>query len=198
MADWPGWQQDVLGLLHAPASAANVAFLSAWHACEESNCLNNPLNTTEDWPDATFCTGPGVKNYPTTSDGASATAVTLENGNYNGIVSDLRAGSFTAQQIVTRNLAEIIVWGTNQTCITRSVGAPVPAGIQGATGPPPARRVVNAPPGAAGPTTAQDANMTKAWHALGGAIKDTLQHRADLANQASRSYKRTVRKLTRR
>lgn len=77
-------------------------------------------------------------------------------------------------------------------------GSGGPAGTSGPVGVTQKRHIVTAPAGPEGPSTADDTHLTKAWHTLVGAVKDTMQHRADLANQASRGYKRTVRQLTRR
>lgn len=79
----------------APPSAANLHSLSAWRVKETPwppVAKNNPLNTTQSMPGTTNYNSVGVKNYPTETEGVTATARTLMNGNYPAIVSALRSG----------------------------------------------------------------------------------------------------------
>lgn len=85
--------------LSAPASSANAASLADWAAREGCwGCVGhyNPLDTTlpepGSWAFNTFGGGLHVQSYPTASEGAQATAVTLEDG-YPLIVAALRAGT---------------------------------------------------------------------------------------------------------
>lgn len=90
----------VLTDLGAPRSAANIASLETWYRHEwpswPPSAANNPLDSTLWRPGATaFNTLPGgghVWNYPTATEGALATAATLENGRYPQILAALRAG----------------------------------------------------------------------------------------------------------
>ncbi len=108
----PLWKFRLLRALHAKGSAENRRLLAAWARAEGGSAKNNPLNTTEPWPGATSYNSAGVKNYPTGAAGIAATAATLVNGYYPGIVADLRGGKLTARAIVTRNAAEFDKWGT--------------------------------------------------------------------------------------
>lgn len=85
--------------LSAPTSAANAASLSNWAAREGCwGCVGhyNPLDTTlpepGSWAFNTFGGGLHVQSYPTASEGAQATALTLEDG-YPAIVAALRSGA---------------------------------------------------------------------------------------------------------
>jgi hypothetical protein len=90
----------VLSGLGAPASAANVGSLEAWVRHETPwppVAANNPMNTTlqmaGSWAYNYLPGGGSVQNYPTASEGAQATALTLGNGWYPAIVSALRSGA---------------------------------------------------------------------------------------------------------
>lgn len=85
--------------LGAPATAANIGSLTDWADREGpwgSVGLNNPLDTTMtepgSWAFNTFDGGIHVQSYPTATEGAGATAATLEDG-YPVIVSALRSGA---------------------------------------------------------------------------------------------------------
>lgn len=106
------WKFRLLRALKAKGSRENRRVLAAQARAEGGTARNNPLNTTEPWPRATLYNSAGVRNYRTGSDGIAATATTFLNGHYPGIVADLRAGTFTARQIVTRNAQEYDTWGT--------------------------------------------------------------------------------------
>ncbi len=106
------WKFRLLRAIHAKGSLENRRLLAAWARAEGGTAKYNPMNTTEPWPGATNYNTAGVKNYPTGAAGIAATAATLVNGYYNGLVADLRSGKWTARQIVTRNAAEIDKWGT--------------------------------------------------------------------------------------
>lgn len=94
MATFPGWQQTVLKLIGAPVNAKTVAWLSAWQVTEGGTAKNNPLNTTQAATGASDLPGNSdhVKEYPSASIGAAATARTLLNGRYPAIVAALRSG----------------------------------------------------------------------------------------------------------
>lgn len=111
--DFSGWERQVLKAIGAPVTASNVFFLARWHAAEQSAARNNPLNTTIAWPGATALPGnsAGVKSYPTPAAGATATARTLLNGNYTGIVAGLRSGRTPPTRL--RDLVYASPWGTH-------------------------------------------------------------------------------------
>lgn len=117
------WRFRVLRLLQAKGNyAPNRQLLGAWAQAEGGTASFNPLNTTQPWPHATIYNSAGVRNYASGSDGVHATAVTLLNGHYDGIVEDLRAASKSAGQIVKDRRTEFQTWGTNPDTILRVLG----------------------------------------------------------------------------
>jgi hypothetical protein len=104
----------VLHAIGAPLTATNRALLNAWMKAENTKAANNPLATTQSYPGATNLAGntSGVKNYPTFAAGVAATAKTLTNGRYPGIVSSLRAGNVAPNAVVNRYALEFNTWGT--------------------------------------------------------------------------------------
>lgn len=85
---------DVLAALGAPTTAANVQSIEDWAAQEGGGGANNPLNTTLQTAGSTgSINSVGVQNYANTADGVTATAQTLEGGNYSAIVAALKSGS---------------------------------------------------------------------------------------------------------
>lgn len=115
------WKFRLLRAIHASGYRANRKLLRAWARAEGGTARYNPLNTTEPWPGSTDYNSVGVKNYPSGAAGIAATAATLVNGHYNGIVADLRRRKDhkTARQIVTDNAAEFDTWGTGSANILR-------------------------------------------------------------------------------
>jgi hypothetical protein len=121
----PHWERRTLVLLDAPANHENQRFMTAWGRAEGGNAKWNPLNSTlrlggtVSWTDTTDYNSIGVKNYSYGFAGIAATALTMQQrdwqGNplYGGIVADLKNGTHTAEDIVTRNDTEIKLWGTN-------------------------------------------------------------------------------------
>src|SRR5215469_8840080 len=106
------WRFRLLRAIHAKGNTQNRRLLQAWAKCEGGTATYNPLNTTEPWPGATDYNAVGVKNYPNGAAGIAATAATLVNGHYDGIVHDLRAGRLSALEIAKANSHELDVWGT--------------------------------------------------------------------------------------
>lgn len=106
------WRFRLLRAIHAKGTNENRRLLAAWARAEGGTATYNPLNTTEPWPGATDYNSVHVRNYPTGAAGIAATAATLVNGHYAGIVRDLRAGKCTARQMVERNAHEYDTWGT--------------------------------------------------------------------------------------
>jgi hypothetical protein len=82
----------LLQKLNLPVTAANLTFLSAWQQAEGGSA-DNPFNTTEDAPGATDFNSVGVKRYPSVAEGLDATAETLTNGYYGGILTALKEGN---------------------------------------------------------------------------------------------------------
>jgi hypothetical protein len=114
----------VLHAIGAPLSATNRALLSAWAQTEGTRARFNPLATTQDAAGATVLAGnsAGVKNYPSFQAGVRATAQTLENGRYAGILSSLRAGNVQPLDVVNRYAKEFDTWGTGATSLARTLG----------------------------------------------------------------------------
>lgn len=108
------WRFRLLRAIHAKGNLENRRLLGAWARAEGGTARYNPLNTTEPWHGATDYNSVGVKNYPNGAAGIAATAATLRNGNYNGIVSGMAAG-VKAREIVTGYGDEFDVWGTGAT-----------------------------------------------------------------------------------
>jgi len=109
----PLWKFRLLHAIHAKGRTPNRQLLDVWERAEGSKADNNPLDTTQPWPGATDYNSVGVKNYPSAAAGIAATAATLVNGHYNGLVADLRTSSKSAAQMIEDNRAEIQTWGTN-------------------------------------------------------------------------------------
>ena len=107
------WKFRLLRAIHAKGGIQNRRLLAAWGRAEGGTALYNPLNTTQEWPGAGTYNKVGVKDYPSGAAGIAATAATLVNGHYDGLVADLRAGRKSAVQMVSDNRAEIQTWGTN-------------------------------------------------------------------------------------
>lgn len=112
MAAWSGWEKQLLDALKAPNTGANRRFLDTWNSYEESDCANNPLNTTQPYPGATACNSAGVKSYPSKAAGTAATLETLTNGRYDAIVAALRSGDPYSVSDPSVVVLEIGVWGT--------------------------------------------------------------------------------------
>lgn len=198
MSAWDGWVADVLGGISAPVNAQTGRFVNAWGQCEQSGADFNPLNTTQPEPGATNYNSAGVKNYPDQETGLRATIATLTNGYYNGIVADLRAGTYTAAQIVQRNSSELATWGTRVSCVAGQLGTSVSAPSQTPSAPRAKPKVTQAPPGPQGPVGAPNKHLTKAWDELAKASTVVLPHRAGAADRASRRFRAIVSRPTRR
>ncbi len=120
------WIEKICALLSIPGWRTGdfnheaVRFFTAWARAEGGKAKWNPLNTTDHIEDAwghwqgTDLNSVTVANYDTPWQGIVATAATLlQSANFTGIVADLRAATFTAEEIVNRNSGEIHVWGTS-------------------------------------------------------------------------------------
>lgn len=86
----------VLADLGVPRSRANRDSLAAWFPREFPSwppaAENNPMATTMTATGSTVFNSAGVRNYPTSREGAQVTAQTLDNGHYPGMIAALRAG----------------------------------------------------------------------------------------------------------
>lgn len=140
MASFASWQTQLLRRLGMPVTARNVQFLTAWQAHEGGSAANNPLNTTQGWKGASDYNSVGVKNYGNPNIGLLATAKTLRNGYYPGILSALKSGNPTWNPVLGKNLS---TWGTGSSWMGGYRNTPVPPGAPsgptGLTGPTPRR-----------------------------------------------------------
>src|ERR1035437_11199396 len=113
------WATATLNQIGAPVNSTNLATLQKWATKESGGSpmrWNNPLNTTQ--PDtgsvSAGATQASVQRYPTPAIGAHATAVTLTNGRYPGILAALRQSVPTASWLsfdpkITQQLG---TWGS--------------------------------------------------------------------------------------
>lgn len=127
MAGFGGWQPALLKLLGMPMTRQNLQFLTAWQGHEGGGAAFNPLNTTQHMPGASDYNSVGVRNYPTAAVGLAATARTLRNGYYPGIMAALKSGNPTWNARLGANLN---TWGTGSSFMAgyRGTNAPtVPA-----------------------------------------------------------------------
>src|ERR1035437_20887 len=123
------WATATLNQIGAPVNSTNLATLQKWATKESGGSpmrWNNPLNTTQ--PDtgsvSAGATQASVQRYPTPAIGAHATAVTLTNGRYPGILAALRQSVPTASWLsfdpkITQQLG---TWGSG----TNWLGGPTP------------------------------------------------------------------------
>jgi hypothetical protein len=116
----PWWKQRLLAVLGAPRNRQNLRFLEAQCRAEGGDAQWNPLNTTTHiiqdgvwWQEAEDYNSAKVSNFRKATLGVLATAATLLNGNYNGILGDLQAGKKTAEKMVADRRDEIKTWGTD-------------------------------------------------------------------------------------
>lgn len=107
------WASALLSAGGWPQTACNLAAIEAWERAEGGNWENsaayNPLDTTEPAPGSWSMNSVGVRAYSSWQEGFQATLVTLENGNYPGILSALRAGD-SAQSVADAVASS--PWGT--------------------------------------------------------------------------------------
>lgn len=95
MADW---RKDVLQAIGAPVTPQNLRFLTTWQRWEGGHTKNNAtynwLNTTKQAPGAVrSINSVGVKAFNSYQNGVRATAATLMNGRYDGLVAGLVSGN---------------------------------------------------------------------------------------------------------
>lgn len=107
------WARALLGLVGAPVTSGNIAFLTAWAKAEGGHWNNsaayNPLNTSRRMPGGESINSHGVKRYSSWAEGLAATAQTLRLGHYRDVLGGLRS-SANPQQLVRAVLDS--PWGT--------------------------------------------------------------------------------------
>lgn len=127
----PGWQQQILSKVGAPATPENVRYLNAWAQAEGGGASNNPFNTTEGGHGATGSyNSVGVENYGSPQGGVQATADTLLNGKYGNILSALKSGR---SAMADAQALAASPWGTGS-LVEKVLGGPVTGGVPTASG----------------------------------------------------------------
>lgn len=101
--------RKLLARIGAPTTDANVSFMLAWMAKEGTRAANNPLATTLNYGSNTTFNSVGVRNFADFATGVEATARTILNGRYNGIVANLVAGR---GDLAAGQSQELGVWGS--------------------------------------------------------------------------------------
>jgi hypothetical protein len=118
----PQWRQRLLAIVNGKdwltgkPGPEQMRLLEAWQRAEGGTAKWNPLNTTLHLPG--WYTYPDynsamVTNFTKATYGVMATAATLINGHYNGILGWLQAGSTPAETCVNEHRDEFTTWGTN-------------------------------------------------------------------------------------
>ena len=120
------WINRLLSLLMITVNHQNTRLMTAWQRAEGGTAAWNPLNTTlalggsVNWVDSEY-NSIGVKNYKYDVAGVCATALTFSQRDssgkmvYGSILSDMKSGNYTAEQIIARNSKVIELWGTSPT-----------------------------------------------------------------------------------
>ena len=117
----------ILKALQATPTDTNINLLVAWELCEQKTgqegdawALNNPLSTTEPGYGAiSGYNSVGVKSYPTQALGAEATAATLKNGDYPGLLAAIETSN---SGLFFSSGNQMSTWGTDMGCIANSYG----------------------------------------------------------------------------
>lgn len=113
----PNWRERLLHVIGAPIKPENMRLLDAWARAEGGTAKWNPLNSSMVLPGSTKYNSTGVQNYPRSTWGVCANALTLTNGLYGGILGDLQAGTKTAESIVQDRTVQFNIWGTSTTLL---------------------------------------------------------------------------------
>lgn len=117
-----------LGVRPTPgARKAMVGWMNAEGGHWNNDARYNPLNTTQPEPGAGNTGSQGnIKQYRSWQQGVDATATTLKNGRYDGIISALRRGDPSAVASAIGSSP----WGTSGDLVRRTIGS-APGGLQG-------------------------------------------------------------------
>lgn len=104
------WARAFLKGAGLPRTGCNVSAVEAWQRAEGTyGSYRNPLDTTQRAPGSHSVNSVGVQKYVSWRQGLHASAVTLGNGYYPGIIAALRAGN-DAQRVATA--VQESRWGT--------------------------------------------------------------------------------------
>lgn len=122
----PQWQQRTLAVLNSHGwdvgefAHESIRLLTAWQEAEGGEAQWNPLNSTQYYTGSTTYNSfviNGVTyhvwNYPKATVGVCMTALTILNGNYNGIAGFLQSPQITAEEAVNKYKSQFQTWGTN-------------------------------------------------------------------------------------
>jgi hypothetical protein len=116
------WARDFLPYIARAQTARNITTLVAWAIAEggwwDNKATFNPLNTTQKFTDSHPINSVGVQAYRSELDGFHATATTLHNGNYPGILDGL------AKNLTPMAMSSVIgrtPWGTPGLLIAQCV-----------------------------------------------------------------------------
>ena len=107
------WAKSLLSGIGAPATAANLQFISAWIRAEGTKARYNPLAVTDRMPGSTAFNSNGgypVQNFAKPEHGLQATVQHLTKYTP-GIIRALKSGRLTARQLAQEVLAS--GWGTS-------------------------------------------------------------------------------------
>ena len=132
MSVWSGWPADLLKRAGLPTTTSNLAFLSAWHTYDNTNCRNNPIDLSRNVAGSSPCgalpTGRQARNYTSPAQAASAFNAQLKSGAYPHLLAALRSGQPYAvanPSLVAQDLGK---WGSGifQQEYMNSVATPPP------------------------------------------------------------------------
>lgn len=117
--DQDNFYTALLQRLGMPVSDENLRFMRAWNQGEGMDAGHfNPFATTQDFAGSRSLNSVGVKAYSSLQDGVEATAQTLLNGRYQGILDGLaNSNAVQAAQGVANS-----PWGTGD-LVLRVLGA---------------------------------------------------------------------------
>lgn len=132
MSDFNGWDVALLRSIGAPITKNNLAFLRRWHSAEGGSASYNPLNTTQSASGASNYNSVGVKNFASSQSGLQATAKTIRNGYYPGIIAALKSGNPQWNPELAKNLS---TWGTGSSWMKGYRNTPTEPSTAGAPAP---------------------------------------------------------------
>lgn len=121
----PNWERrliEVVGGVALQPHDQRVRLLDAWAQAEGGTAAWNPLNTTFALPGSTHYNTVGVRNYKRATEGVCATALTLVNGYYPGILGYLQTGDGPAESCVKQHSREFDTWGTGAAAVLGVLG----------------------------------------------------------------------------
>ena len=108
----PAWAKKVCTMVGGQ-SKYEILF-TCWGFAEGTiGASYNPINTTLPLMGSSAWNTAGVQNYSSSIIGMCATAITLQNGYYNGILGAIQGGKLTPIQVVEKYSNEFSTWGTN-------------------------------------------------------------------------------------